>query len=363
MVIVDQGKKAKKYRTAVVKSGLDGWFYGKQMKVAIVGLSDERGMLLALAPQWDLDNDIGIRLDEYFSFGMGHTDHLLCENLLTDAVDEFAIYPMMGGKWKADWLIEQGLASDTGKALEDGWTWPIVKLMPEFFSECVNALGLGAAKTPVVEMDVDLLFDGLLTIARDRRFDGVVDLPGAGQHRAVLRIADVHLSALIDFVEQVPKQVRADFVKAVAAYENTVGGLGSVTTLKRLLPLLGDSELEALDWILGNTNSYWWYGHGASSVAELAEWNRLNNERRELALAKEVERECFARLRKADKATVSLPNAVRRGDINAVRALIARGADSRAASMDGMPLLQYAKVRGLNEIAEVLEAPCERDAE
>jgi hypothetical protein len=127
--------------TKVIRNNLFGWFYGKQTKVAIVGLLDEYGLLLALAPQSELDGIDNPRLDEYFTFGMGHTDHLLGENYFTDQPDEIAIYPMMGGKWKAEWLIEQGLATAIDKTLEKHWSWPVVKLEPNFFAECAKALG------------------------------------------------------------------------------------------------------------------------------------------------------------------------------------------------------------------------------
>jgi hypothetical protein len=52
----------------------------------------------------------------------------------------------MSGKWKASWMEEQGLATNTGRTFEEGWSWPIMKLAPDFFADCKKLLGIANRK-------------------------------------------------------------------------------------------------------------------------------------------------------------------------------------------------------------------------
>jgi ADP-ribosyl-[dinitrogen reductase] hydrolase len=132
-----------KQKVAIIRQNLDGWFYGEQIKVAIVGTWWEEGFELALVPQTGIDLDCPLSPYECFYFEQGHTDHLLGKTHNLESLDEIAIYPMMmSGKWKASWMEEQGLATDTGRFLEEGWSWPIMKLAPDFFADCKKLLGI-----------------------------------------------------------------------------------------------------------------------------------------------------------------------------------------------------------------------------
>lgn len=203
-------------------------------------------------------------------------------------------------------------------------------------------------------MDANALFDSLLSIGRSGHFQDALGLPGAAQHDAVLRIADTHRRLLIEYFAKLEQSDRPGFIKAIAAYENTVGGLGSVTTLHRLLPLLSERYEETLNWVLANTRSYWWYAHGAESVAELAAIKQANRLRREHSLAQEHQREVAAKAKKAERASGNLFNAVRRGDIKAVQALLNIGADPTIATPDGNTLSEYAVNIGHIDIANLL---------
>lgn len=62
-----------------------------------------------------------------------------------------------------------------------------------------------------------------------------------------------------------------------------------------------------------------------------------------------------AKVRRSERATLNLYNAVRRGDVKAVRALILNGADPKTRAPDGAELIELAKLIGYENIIEELE--------
>lgn len=204
-------------------------------------------------------------------------------------------------------------------------------------------------------MDAEQVFQSLLAIGRTGRFAEVSSLSGAGVHEQVLHFADDLRGSRIESLRQLSAEDRVGFIKAVAVYENSVGGIGSVTALQRLLPLVEDEDHALLDWVLSKTRSYWWYAKGATSFAELAEIRRAHADRRVANETRELERELAARALRAKRATEKLFNAVRRGDINAVKALLRYGASPETSAPDGSSLWQYAVDHGHPEIAAILK--------
>lgn len=71
-------------------------------------------------------------------------------------------------------------------------------------------------------------------------------------------------------------------------------------------------------------------------------------------LRKEAERAAEGKARRAKKATGVLYNAVRRGDLKAVSALISKGADSTIRTPDGCSLIEFAKAQGRDDIVAAL---------
>ena len=203
-------------------------------------------------------------------------------------------------------------------------------------------------------MTTAALLESLLTVGRSEQFGDVGRLSGAGHHATMLRLSDHHAETLVAFVTALNNKDRAAFVKAVAAYEHTVGGVGSLTTLHRLLPLVEDPDRSVLGWIVSNTRSYWYYSHDATSLAELDTIKAARSERTDSNLKRENEREAEAKCRKAASATKKLFNAIRRDDIKAVRALLALGGDPTAKAPDGSSLHDYAVAAGRVEIASEL---------
>jgi hypothetical protein len=195
----------------------------------------------------------------------------------------------------------------------------------------------------------------LLDFGRKGRFEDALHLTGAGEHRAVTTFAS-RPERVIDFLLTLVAEDRAAFIKAVAAYENTVGGVGSVTLLRHLLPFAHDPQRTLLDWILTNTRSYWFYSHGARSVSALDSIKESHARRVSDNLRRERMREAEAKGRKATAATGKLFNAVRRGDLMAVRSLLATGADPTVNAPSGVTLQDYAAQIGRTDLAAELVA-------
>ena len=198
------------------------------------------------------------------------------------------------------------------------------------------------------------IIESLVTAGRAENYAAVAAIPGASAHAEVLRFSDSLRRGGLAPIEELSAPDRAAFVKALAVYENTVGGLGSVTALERVLPLIQDEDHAILDWILSTTRSYWYYSNGARSYAELQEIKAVHAERRVLNEKREAERERFAKERKAKQASANLFNAIRRGDTKAVEALLRQGAAPQGATPDGTPLLQLAEENNLTAIAQLL---------
>lgn len=198
------------------------------------------------------------------------------------------------------------------------------------------------------------IIESLVTAGRAEDYAAVAAIPGAGVHAQVLRFSD---SLRRDGLAQVKALLvldRAAFVKALAVYENTVGGLGSVTALERVLPLIQDEDHVILNWILSTTQSYWYYSNGARSFAELQTIKAAHAERRAQNEKREAERARLAKARKVDQASTNLFNAIRRGDTKAVEALLRQGAAPQGVTPDGIPLVRYAEENNRTAIAELL---------
>ncbi len=204
-------------------------------------------------------------------------------------------------------------------------------------------------------MDIETLLQSLLSAGRSGQFESARSLPGAGIYSEVLRLADRYRGTLLGFFAKLNNEDRCCFAKALAVYEDTVGGLGSVTMLHRLFPLFADTDHAVFDWVLVNTRSYWYYSHGAASYAGFEAALRYQELRRAESLGKEEERAAEARTRRAIRATSNLYNAVRRGDTNAVASLLDQGADPKSTTPEGVPLHEFAVSAGRIEIAKLLK--------
>ena len=207
-------------------------------------------------------------------------------------------------------------------------------------------------------MTTAALLESLLAAARAGDFESVARLPGAGVHRNVLAFSSEFRGETLQKVASLPVDDRVALAKAIAAYEHTVGGIGSVTALVHVLRLLPDEGRESLDWILVHTNSYSYYSHGAKSFEELQEFAARLDDARSARQAKnareEHERAERAKANRAEHATANLFNALRRGDSKAVLALLRDGASASGVAPDGTALVDYAISIGRHDLAELL---------
>ena len=203
-------------------------------------------------------------------------------------------------------------------------------------------------------MPDDIIFEALIECGRRSDFLTVATIIGAGTHTQVSRFSDSLRRHGLHKVRALPVFDRIAFVKALAVYEHTVGGLGSVTALERVLPLIPDEDHCVLDWILSTTLSYGYYGMDASSYAELVAIRSSIERRRKENEAREAERARHAKDRKAQQASERLFGAVRRGDLKALEALLNKGANPGALTPEGVTVMQYAKETGRSQAAEML---------
>jgi hypothetical protein len=105
------------------------------------------------------------------------------------------------------------------------------------------------------------------------------------------------------------------------------------------------------DWILSNTcNDYTPYGthnHGARSLDELKKKIDEYGVKKQASAAREKARFENARNKSCNQATDRLPSALRRKDIKAVAALVAKGADVDAVGPSGQSAREIARELGL----------------
>lgn len=126
-----------------------------------------------------------------------------------------------------------------------------------------------------------------------------------------------------------------------------------------------DHEPALTAWIVDHRmNPYEPFGSTQHPEARsLQEYRRLSFERSSRAHANrvaEAERQERAReerlLREQREATVRLAPAIRRGDLLAVKALLAKGADLAQEALEGGSLVGYAEANGRGHIAEYLRS-------
>jgi hypothetical protein len=207
--------------------------------------------------------------------------------------------------------------------------------------------------------DMANLLEKLTEIGKKGVLDEIKGVMGAGIHSEICQIAGSEREEITTFCKSLSSSERIAFVKAIAAYENTVGGIGSVTSLTVLLPLVEDPDKSTLNWILANTDRYGLYSYGAKSASEYEAILKLNALRRDQSIKKEKERELEAKNKRANEATNKLYNAVKRGDIKAVRALLGQGADPNVKTPDGITLYDYSVSIGQVGIASMLSGETE----
>jgi hypothetical protein len=190
-----------------------------------------------------------------------------------------------------------------------------------------------------------------------------------------LRYIPEETEYFLEAIEHLDTRDMAALIKCLTVAERTVEGwnAGSASLIVQLLRRLCETDpdvyLLTIDWVFANTdNSYLPFGQprdpGARSLDEYhaleeeywaleetaghyLEMVRINREINELEM-------CLAKERKANRATIHLPNAIRREDMKAIKALIDKGADVKASDLQGLTPLDLAKEKGNQEIINSL---------
>jgi hypothetical protein len=133
-------------------------------------------------------------------------------------------------------------------------------------------------------------------------------------------------------------------------------GFGSVPPVANLYwiyaSMVDSNERDQLaDWILRNTvNDYTPYGthnYGARSLEELKNKEEARSIRKQATAAREKARFEDAQSQKIARATERLPNALGRKDVNAVVALLAKGADPDVIGASGKSAREIAQEIGV----------------
>ena len=190
-------------------------------------------------------------------------------------------------------------------------------------------------------------------IAARGNVQDVERLPGASEWAAVCR-RTCELRPLLVELKNLPREDQASFIKSLALFEQTIGGIGSPTLLLNALAAVDDPDHAIFDWVLTNTTSYNYYSRGAKSFADLQEIEARANARSCANLTDERQRAIDAGVRRAARASGNLFNAIRRGDVKAIQALLAQGADPETQDESGLSALAYADQLHRTQIAHLL---------
>jgi hypothetical protein len=199
----------------------------------------------------------------------------------------------------------------------------------------------------------------LLSLGRKEAYADISHEPELQPHMAVIQLLDKFRDQIAPYAHNLGSEDRIALTKAMAVLEHQVGGRGSVTHLRCLLPLVDDPDRLVFDWILRNTDSYAYWSHGTKSIEEF-DSNRESAAKRSAEkselLTLELQQQKKNREQTVQDANQRLYNAVRRGDIKALQALIAKGANVSLPTPDGMTLLEYAESQGNSAIVELLQS-------
>jgi Ankyrin repeats (many copies) len=201
------------------------------------------------------------------------------------------------------------------------------------------------------------LVDRLVEIGRSENFrdlENIGDTFPEARHGGFMRLPPDAWNQVADTLSE---NKLVSLIKALTLLEQhpnfKAGSVAPVIWLFRRLPN-ANGRVELINWILNYTeNDYLPFGssnHGAKSLddyhyrcAQIAERSKARHKAEE-------DRQCEAKVRKANEASQRLFSAIRRKDAKAVEALLARGADCNAVDESGQTALEYASSLGLGHL-------------
>lgn len=182
----------------------------------------------------------------------------------------------------------------------------------------------------------------------------VEEIDGAFKRDVVIKNT-IKLREVLDDIKLLPPVNQSALVKSLAIYEQTIGGLGSATILQGILPIIDDPDHLAFDWVIQNTSSYSYFTGPANSYAEIQEHKLKREAIAKINLQIEAQRAEEGRRRKAEKATQNLPNAIKRGDIKAVQALLNKGACITSAKCNDLSAADFARQLEHEKIFQLIQ--------
>jgi hypothetical protein len=203
------------------------------------------------------------------------------------------------------------------------------------------------------DSDAISLFIHMVELARAERFEEIRDLARVDRGAQLASLGPRGLRLIRDFWFQLPFDEADALIKAIAVYEETARFTGSISFNRDILTYRTGGDNTTLDWVLRNTN-YWYYGKKARSLAEYEADLAESAARQAAAYERDYARHVEAAGRHAVKATQVLFNAVRRKDVKAVAALLAKGADPSVCGPDGRSVMNLAVELGNVGIIEML---------
>lgn len=155
--------------------------------------------------------------------------------------------------------------------------------------------------------------DFLYALVSARGLPEIVEhIPGAFVHREVVKHT-AQFRGMLDQVADLSSEDQSSFIKSLALYEQTVGGLGSATLLDPALRMVHDPDHVLFDWVLNNTGSYEYFAKGVRSFSELQQIERTRSTRAEQNKQLEEQRVAEAKIRRTEKASGNLIIAIKRG--------------------------------------------------
>lgn len=197
----------------------------------------------------------------------------------------------------------------------------------------------------------------LISVGESGHLDSCNEIPVRFPHLAAGGVMRLAPQPWFDVAATLDIGRLAALVVALTIAEDAVPSFrsGSVSPVIWLFRNLSERKFDGLDqladWILQHSsNPYLPFGSHNHGGKSLAEENMLAQEaakrKRERGIAEEA-RNNDARADKQAKATKNLFGALRRGDANAIRALILQGADIEAKDGDGRTAREIAEGMGL----------------
>ncbi len=185
--------------------------------------------------------------------------------------------------------------------------------------------------------------------------EAVERISGAfSRHIVISNTGPIRSSEFLVQVKSLSIDNQASFIKSLALYEQTIGGLGSTTSLLKVFEVIDDPGHEIFDWVINNTTSYDYFARGFKSYADLEVSKKHYRARVSANRKREAQRAAEGELRRAKKASSNLINAINRGDIKAVEALLLKGARPDTLSNGGLLAADFAKKAGHPKISKLI---------